>query len=128
MASETKNSRFNFQSLKFRLPVSILLAVAVPLVLFSAFGYMQVEKIFAKVKLGDMMNTVDTKYIQVLDLLDRGKSDVHQLAENPGITQPLAAYEQTANANQVEALNEYLADLQGLQASIQPLSAYTLPI
>ncbi len=74
-----------FHSLRAKMPVFMVLILAVPLILFALFGYTQARTYFVHEKLGDMMNIIDTKYIHILDLLDRGKSEVSAFAKNPTV-------------------------------------------
>lgn len=81
-----------FSSLQGRLPLLIVCINAIPLIIFALFGYAQARNYFERQKLGDMMNIIDTKYIHVLDLLDKGKADVRAVAGNPIVFENLRKY------------------------------------
>lgn len=82
----------NSQSLKFRLPLYLVVITTVPLLIMSIFGYSQVNSVFVRQKLGDMMNIIDTKLIHVLDLLDRGKMETDSLGASPAVVEALQKY------------------------------------
>jgi len=97
------------KSLKFRLPMYLALVTTLPLLALAVFGYSQVNKVFIRQKLGDMMNIVDTKYIHILDLLDRGKMETANLASSPAVVDGLKKhYEGKGAAEAVARGDGYL--------------------
>ena len=77
------------KSLKFKLPLYLVLVTALPMLALSLFAYFQMNNVFVRQKLGDMMNIVDTKYIHLLDMLDRGKMETANIASSPVIVEAL---------------------------------------
>ncbi|HEB12559.1 MAG TPA: methyl-accepting chemotaxis protein [Actinobacteria bacterium] len=83
---------FSKKSLKVKLPLYLVLVTTLPLIVFAIFGYSQLNNLFTKQKLGDMMNIIDTKYIHILDLLDKGKIEAANLASEPAVISSLSEY------------------------------------
>ena len=104
-------SKGALSGLRVRLPLILILATAIPLLAFSIFSYSQVNSLFVKQKMGDMMNIIDTKYIHVLDFLDKGKIDADHFADNRLISENLSAYYTNHNPKNLSELNAYLSHL-----------------
>ncbi len=96
------------KSLKFKLPLYLVLVTTLPLIILAVFGYRQVNNVYVKQKLGDMMNIIDTKYIHILDLLDRGKAEAANVASSPAV---------------INSLNEHYGD-SGSQDSQKQATIY----
>ncbi|MCK4268787.1 MAG: cache domain-containing protein, partial [Actinomycetia bacterium] len=96
------------KSLKFKLPLYLVLVTTLPLIILAVFGYRQVNNVYVKQKLGDMMNIIDTKYIHILDLLDRGKAEAANVASSPAV---------------INSLNEHYGD-SGSQDSQKQATVY----
>lgn len=97
------------KSLKFKLPYYLVLVTTLPYLALAIFGYYQVNNMFIKEKLGDMMNIIDTKYIHILDLLDRGKMETANLALSPAVVDGLNKHYAGKGAPEAAALgNKYL--------------------
>lgn len=109
-----------FSSLRLRLPIIFIAATAIPLIAFSIFSYSQVSSVFVQQKLGDMMNIIDTKYIHVLDFLDKGKIEVDHFSDNRLISSDLAAYYATRNAKSLTEMSAYLNHLFGDEKMTRP--------
>ncbi len=99
---------FSKKSLKVKLPLYLVLVTTLPLIIFAVLGYSQLNNLFTKQKLGDMMNIIDTKYIHLLDLLDKGKAEAANLASEPAV---------------VGSLNEHYAG-EGTDSSRKQAKAY----
>ena len=82
--------RERFNSLKFRLPFYMIIVITIPLLIFSVFGYYQVNRYFIRQRLGDMMNIIDAKYIHLLDVLSKDKAEVASLTHL--LEEPLEEY------------------------------------
>ncbi len=96
------------KSLKFRLPLYLLIVTVIPLLAMSIFAYNRVSDTFVKQKLGDMMNIIDVKYIHVLDMLDRGKVDSASLAGSPSIVEGMSAYASTGDRSSLNKATQFL--------------------
>lgn len=103
-------------SLKFRLPFYIGLVVIVPVIILASYAYVQINRMVVQQKVGDMMNVIDTKYIHLLELLDRQKADTNQLAKMSEISNDLEKYNSTNNpaalAPVTSLLNNYVRELR----------------
>lgn len=98
----------NWTSLKLKLPFFLGLAVAIPLFIFTYFSYTQINTFFVKEKLGDMMNLADTKFIHVLDLLDRAKAETRRLSLDVEIASDLERYNATGNLSALDLDDHHL--------------------
>ncbi len=96
------------KSLKFRLPLYLLVITTIPLLAMSIFAYSSVSDTFVKQKLGDMMNIIDVKYIHVLDMLDKGKVDSASLAASPSIVEGIKAYSATGDRGSLDKATQFL--------------------
>lgn len=102
-------SKGMFASLKVRLPLILIMATAVPLIAFSIFSYTQVNSVFAKQKLGDMMNIIDTKIIHVWDALDKGKAEIS--AQTHVLGETLKQYYAKSDSRLITELEHELEDI-----------------
>ena len=96
------------KSLRFRLPLYLLVITVIPLLAMSIFAYTRVSDTFIKQKLGDMMNIIDVKYIHVLDMLDRGKVDSASLAASPSIVEGMKAYSAAGDRGSLNKATRFL--------------------
>ena len=99
---------FSRKSLKVKLPLYLVLVTTLPLIVFAILGYSQLNNLFTKQKLGDMMNIIDTKYIHLLDLLDQGKIEAANLASETAV---------------INSLNEHYAG-EGADSSKKQATSY----
>ncbi len=97
------------KSLRFKLPFYLVLVTTLPYLALAIFGYYQINNMFIREKLGDMMNIIDTKYIHILDLLDRGKMETANLALSPAVVDGLNKhYEGEKTPEATDRGNKYL--------------------
>ena len=100
----------NRNSIKFKLSLSLILAVTIPLLVLTIIVYTQINRTFVQQKVGDMMNIIDTKYIHVLSFLDRTKAEIEQISESPIVVDSLKAYNHSKKQQLPERVEEFLSD------------------
>jgi archaellum component FlaC len=105
-------SRNNLTNLKVRLSILIILATVIPLIVFSIFSYEQVESVFIKQKLGDMMNIIDSKYIHLLDVLSKDKADI--ASQTHLLEEPLKEFYASGDRAKLIAIKQKLQEIRRL--------------
>lgn len=96
-------------SLKIKLPLLLGLTVTIPLILFTIGSYIQINNLVVKQKIQDSMNIADTKYVHILDFLDRTKADAKIISEDNNLVNSLDNFDKNHNEADLNSVNDSLA-------------------